>query len=199
MNKLWYYFEKLTAFLYWFPLGLAVFFLVSVTGLVFINTVLRPITVLPMIWLEDIAMYVVAWSVFILLGAVARRDEHIRVGFFAEKLLGEQRAKSLWTTLENVVGLGFACFLTYHSYRYVVNTYEMHTIRYVGTSFSYALWIPRIVVPLGAGILAVLYLERTLRQLRSFKAARRSERQTHDEESVADNGQQSVSSINQMG
>ncbi|MFC2058226.1 TRAP transporter small permease [Chloroflexota bacterium] len=186
LRRLWRWFEKFSAFLYWFATILGVSILVAMTGLILVNTLSRTIVVLPIGWLEDVVTVAVAWSVFLLLGPVAKRDSHIRVGFFMQKVLGIQRASSAWRALECVFGFGIAAYLSYYGYYWLILSYDMHTISYSAGGFWYPVWITRTVVPMGMGILAFLYLSRGLCQLASFMNVRASSGQALREGEIAE-------------
>ncbi|MFC1974342.1 TRAP transporter small permease [Chloroflexota bacterium] len=157
-----------------FAVGLGIFMLFVTVGLIFVNSSARVIVILPAGWIEDVVVFMVAWSVFLMLGPVAKRDEHIRVGFLVSRVLGEKKAETVWTAVENIIGLGFASLFAFYGYEWVVFSYDQHLIRYSPGGFWYAVWIVRIAVPLGMSILAFLYLERTIRQLMLFITRRRN-------------------------
>ncbi|MFC1963036.1 TRAP transporter small permease [Chloroflexota bacterium] len=164
-RKLWGGYQILSKWLAYSATGFGVLMLVSIVALVFLNITSRLVVVLPLGWLVDVIIFMLVWTIFMLLGPVARKNEHIRVGFLLERLLGQKKAQECWIALESICGFIISCFFVYHGYRWIVFTYDKHQMLYSPGGFWYVLWIPRIGLPLGFFILAVIYLERVIKQL----------------------------------
>ncbi|MFC1926134.1 TRAP transporter small permease [Chloroflexota bacterium] len=117
---------------------------------------------------EPFVVIMLVWTVFLLIGSVARRDEHIRIGFFVNKLLGK-RASPFIYGLESVASLALCIYFAYWGIRWV----QLAMIINEGISYNelgdeYPAWIPYIIAPGGLIIAATFYLERIVRQARSI-------------------------------
>jgi TRAP-type C4-dicarboxylate transport system permease small subunit len=93
-----------------------------------------------------------------------------------ELLLGPEKAKRVWTVIENVLGLGIGIFLSYAAYTWLDISRDMGSISWSAAGFSYPQWVTRIVPTIGLCLLAFFYLERNIRMIISFFAARRSDK-----------------------
>jgi TRAP-type C4-dicarboxylate transport system permease small subunit len=154
----------------------SVLMLIAMVGIMFLSTIFRYLLNSPWKWSEEALVFMLAWSIFILLGTVARRDEHVRIGFVMELLLGPEKAKRVWTVIENVLGLGVGIFLAYAGYTWLDISRDMGSISWSAAGFSYPQWVTRIVPTLGLSLLAFFYLERNTRMIIAFFAARRSKK-----------------------
>ena len=120
---------------------------------------------------QTILRAMVAWSVFLLVGSVARRDEHIRITFFIEKALGS-RAQTVWSVLEDIVTLPICIFLVWASWRWLAHTMEQDVqfTLFQLAGFTYPAWIIYVIFPIGMGLGALFYIERVVRRIRSLRS-----------------------------
>ncbi|MFC2058546.1 TRAP transporter small permease, partial [Chloroflexota bacterium] len=78
--------------------------LVFIVGLMTTAVLFRYVVQNPVYLAEGFLQLMMGWMVFLLMASVSRRDEHIRIGFFVNKVLGP-RAKSFIFALENISSL----------------------------------------------------------------------------------------------
>ncbi|MEE8385156.1 MAG: TRAP transporter small permease subunit, partial [Dehalococcoidia bacterium] len=113
------------------------------------------------------------YSIFVVLGAVTRSNQHIRVGFVLEWLVGERKAQRIWTTLENVIGLGLTAFLAYTAVRWAAESHatgEKEFTHFIENFYS--VWIIKVMPAVGICLLSFFYFERCARQLLSYISSR---------------------------
>ena len=118
------------------------------------------------VWGQVVLTGMLAWGVFLIIGSVARKQQHISIGFFA-RVLFKDRAPLVMHTAENIVGLPFCIYMAWHSWAWVDRTRDLGLIEFVGTH-TYDLWILRMVLPMGFIIASLYYFERCVKQLHQF-------------------------------
>ena len=152
--------------------GIGAAFLIGMAGVMFFATVLRYLFDFPLPWSEEVLRYMMAWSILLLIGVVARRDEHIRFNFFAEKLFGQSRAPQVWAFLENLFGLVTMGFLSWVGFKYFWYAYTLG-FRTPNTAlpWKYPFWVVQIVFFIGMILTGLFYLERLVKQIQSWRAA----------------------------
>lgn len=123
------------------------------------------------------------WLCFLLVGSLARQDEHIRIGAVTEAVF-KGRARDFRFVVENLVALPLCIYLSHAAVRWVGRTITSGDRVYISASDSYAAWIPHIIVPVGLCIASLFYLERNMRMLNSLLARRKGRR--HPESSVTE-------------
>ncbi|MFC1924359.1 TRAP transporter small permease [Chloroflexota bacterium] len=102
-------------------------FLLAMWGLLLTNTVGRWLFEtcdwrLQTGWCLELVGYMIPWTIFFMLGPVAKWNMHIKVTYFPSKLLGERRGATFSRMLENMTGLAVCTFLSIHSYRWIIDT-----------------------------------------------------------------------------
>ena len=146
-------------------------FLILITVLMIIEVVGRYFASFTLGFSSTLINIMTGWGVYLLVGSVARRDQHVRIGFFIEKVLG-RRAEPVYHTVENVFSLGLCCFLIYAGYLLIASTMQQGTESiFMSTktgSIDYPAWIDLIVIPLGFFIAILFYGERIANQIRSL-------------------------------
>ncbi|MFC1963020.1 TRAP transporter small permease [Chloroflexota bacterium] len=145
-----------------------------------VEIVSRYILKAPVYMAEQFVMIMMGWIVFLLIGSVAKRDEHIRIGFFVTKVLGS-KAKPFIFALESITGFVLCGYLTYWGTKWVQLGMKLGARQsYTPQMDEYPAWIPWIIVAIGMGLTTLFYLERIVRQAQSIyrhrKAAKLEER-----------------------
>ncbi|MFC1993676.1 TRAP transporter small permease [Chloroflexota bacterium] len=159
-----------------FTVNLSVVILVFMTLMMTVEIVSRYIIKSPVYMAEHFVMIMMGWIVFLLIGSVARRDEHIRIGFFVTKVLGS-KAKSFTFALESITGLVLSGYLTYWGIKWVQLAMKLGMKEsYTPEMDQYPAWVPWIVVAIGMGLATLFYLERIVRQARSIYRHRKTKR-----------------------
>lgn len=115
---------------------------------------------------DEVQVYVIVWAVFLALGAVTISDRHVKsdlfVGFFSPPL---KRAVEFFVDL---LGLAFAVLLIWYG---GVAAYQSWSYGDVSTTtLRFPLWIYVAALPAGGLTLAIGYVTRLTRLLRSRHA-----------------------------
>jgi TRAP-type C4-dicarboxylate transport system permease small subunit len=166
--------ETVASWLEKFSLGVAVFLLLAMFAIMFYSIIARYAANSPLIWSEELLSFFFSYSIFIILGALARSDQHIRIGFFIERIFGEEKAKLIGTTLENIIGLSVTALFAYTAYQWTATSYTMGEKEF--THFIenfYPVWTTKVLPTVGMGFLSLFYLERCIKQLLGFVASKR--------------------------
>jgi TRAP-type C4-dicarboxylate transport system permease small subunit len=165
-------------------MGLSVTMLILMVSIMFLATIFRYILESPWKWSEEALVYLMAWSIFILMGSVARQNQHVRIGFLMERIMGgPKRAELVSSALENIIGVCIGIFLAYAAVRWTNTSREMGTIVWSATGVSYSQWLVRIIPTTGLCLLSLFYLERSIRMLISLVRSRRRPKSDDDDES----------------
>lgn len=160
-------------------------FLMLIATLMFIDVIGRYFGGFALGFSPTLITLMLGWGVYLLVGSVARRDEHVRISFVIERVLG-QRAKAVYHAVENILSLGLCGFLIYAGYLLIASYMEIgqQTLfmpRAAG-SIKYDAWINVIVIPLGFFIAALFYIERIAKQIRSLRRKQREPQGESEEE-----------------
>lgn len=168
LSPLWRWFESVSNFVDKFCQAFGVTLLIGMWALLMINTLARWLDVTTIGWSMEITSYMIAWSVFILMGPVTRSDEHIRVSFLPEKILGKERGDIFIFALESMAGLFLCLLLAVSSYDLIITTKSINYRIQSSGGWYYPMWIVRSGVFFGFCLSALFYLERTIKWLRQL-------------------------------
>ena len=136
-------------------LGLGVLFFAIMTGMAFSGVIMRYFFQMGFTGQTAIMSLLMTGGVFLGVASVTRDNSHIRISFFADKLLGQKRAARVGATIENIAGVMACGFLTYQAVRWVLLGYR------AGAPF----WMPRLILLVGMALLTIFYTERLVRQI----------------------------------
>ena len=165
LKTIWRGFEIFSAVVERFSRALAVILLIAMSVMLLLNAAARwgiaPSSMMG--WPLSIVGYMIAWSVLVMMGPVAKLDAHIKVPFLTSKLLGERRGAMFRTLLENLVGLGYSLYLTLPSYEWVSSTFRSGDVETLTGNWTYPLWIVYLGIFMGFAFLAFFYFERTVK------------------------------------
>jgi TRAP-type C4-dicarboxylate transport system permease small subunit len=147
-----------------------VVFLIGMWGLLLVNTVARWISITSdwnpdTGWTLEIVGFMIVWSIFVMIGPVAKWDMHIKVNYFPEKLLGERRGASFIRMMENLTGLAVCIFMSIHTYRWIIETVNnpLGTGMLSSAGWVYPLWLLRLGLFVGFVSISFIYFQRTLK------------------------------------
>ena len=162
---LWRVFEAFADFMdnFWQIVGVAI--LTGMWGLLLLNALSRLTGILPINWSMEITGYMVAWSLFVMMGPIARSDQHIKITFLSEKVLGEKRAASFMHAVENLLGLFLCTYLSYHAITLVKETKLLGLTEESSEGWEYPLWIIQSGIVVGFALTALYYFERTVKSI----------------------------------
>lgn len=163
MIRVLYVIEKISTALERFLLIFGVLLLVAMWLLLLLNTVNRWLgSNYTTSWTLEIVGWMVAWTIFVLMGPVAKYDEHIKISFLPQKFLGEARGLAFIRMLENMAGLAVCTFFAIHTFRWIIDSYHLgYQIRSVA-GFIYPIYILRAGIFVGFATTALFYLVRSI-------------------------------------
>ncbi|MFC1926765.1 TRAP transporter small permease [Chloroflexota bacterium] len=157
--------------------SISVLFLMIIVLLMFMEVVSRYVVGGSVVsFAETIIRLTMGWTVFLLLGSVARMNEHIRIGFFIDKALGP-KAGSFVYAMENIVMLPLCIYLGWVGYRWVAFYFRLgfrDELTTIGGP-TYPTWIPMVILPIGLFICAAFYLERMITQIHAIRLRRKEQ------------------------
>lgn len=168
LSILWAGLEVFFSFMDKFWQAAGVSMLIGMWGLLLVNAIARWTNLTPIGWSLEITGYMIAWSIFVMMGPVARTDGHIKVTFLPEKLLGQKRGTALAYNAESLVGLFMCIYLAYHSYILVHETYLLHYRVESAGGWYYPMWIVRSGILVGFSFSALYYFERTAKWIKGL-------------------------------
>lgn len=118
--------------------------LVWITGLVFLDVVLRFVFNTGFIWLQELTLYSAAWMVILGAGWAIRHGAHIGISVFVNRLpSGRRRLVALLALLLCFV---YCCLFLYGSAVYLQ---KLYTIGIEMEDIAFPKWIAMLVLPLG--------------------------------------------------
>ena len=170
-SPLWRIFELIAGILDRSCQIFTVAMLAGMWGLLMINAISRWTDILPpssIAWSIEITKYLVAWSIFVIMGPVTRNNENIRVTFLPEKVLGEKRAATFVYVFENLVGLFLCIYLAKASYDLIIFTHDNGMRTPSSGGWYYPLWIIRSGILIGFVLACIFYFERMVKWLLGF-------------------------------
>lgn len=157
---LWYVFELFCNITDKAQQIFGVIILVGMWGLLLFNMLARWTDWFTTNWSIEITSYMVAWSIFIMMGPITRSNEHIKVTFLPEKLLGEKRGSAFIFAVESVIGLILCLYFSYHAYDLLEVTGNFKEPSSAG--WEYPMKLIRSGILLGFLSSSIYYLERNI-------------------------------------
>jgi len=140
--------------LYWLSAAVAAACLFGIFAIMMIQVALRSMN-RPFPGADDVTAYLCVAATFFALAYTFRRGELIRVGLFIERL-GPKARRGF-----EIISLGLAAGLTGYIVFWTANdvmfSYEIEDM--AQGSVPFLLWIPKMAMPLGAGVLLVAILD----------------------------------------
>jgi TRAP-type C4-dicarboxylate transport system permease small subunit len=113
----------------------------------------------------------VVFGTVILIGSVARRDEHARIAYVSE-LIFRRQARPIYHTLENVFSFGLLCYLIYAG-KQLIDSHMATGFKFLfwsgapgGGDILYPEWINIAIVEACFFIALLFYGERIWKQIR---------------------------------
>ncbi|MFC1798859.1 TRAP transporter small permease [Thermodesulfobacteriota bacterium] len=125
-------------------------------------------------WLEEIVVYLIIWSVFVVASTVAEERGHVGATFFVEML--PPTLRRLVETLTASLALTFCVLICYWGYQIVHIAYI--TDERSSTIMRYPQWCFYLALPVGMTLVSARYLKRLYRLIFCFS---RSELLEHHE------------------
>ena len=122
------------------------------TGIIFLQVVLRYVFQSPFSWAEELARYLLIWITCLGSAYAIRDGMHISIGYLRSKLKGT--AKTIVTVVVYVMTLGFFIYCIKEG---MLFSFAQWTQR--STAMQIPMTIPYIAIPLGFGIMFLVALE----------------------------------------
>ena len=108
-------FEKLLDIIQGITVGIGALLALAMGVLMLYMVIARYFFDYNFVWGQVMLTGMLVWGAFLILGSVARKRQHIAIGFFA-KVIFKNRAPFIQHTVENIVCLPFCIFMAWHSW-----------------------------------------------------------------------------------
>lgn len=142
--------------------------LIAMWGFVMVDSIATWLNITSLGWSMEIVGFMVAWSIFIMAGPVARANENIKVTYFPEKLLGVKKGAAFMNASESIFGLGLSIYMTVHAYRFIDQTHHLNWMQQSIEGWYYPMWIVRSAILIAFLFSSVYYFERVVKWIRSI-------------------------------
>lgn len=150
--------------LYWMSAAIAAACLFGIFAIMMLQVTMRTLNT-PFPGADDLTAYLCVAATFFALAYTFRRGELIRVGLVIERLGPAARR------MVEILALGLAAvlvgYLVFWTANDVAFSYEIEDM--AQGSVPFLLWIPKLAMPLGAGILLIAILDELFTVLRGYK------------------------------
>ncbi|MGE5320283.1 MAG: TRAP transporter small permease [Hyphomicrobiaceae bacterium] len=134
--------------------GLIAFILAIMTIVTFVQVIARYIFNYSFVWALELVSFLFAWLIFLGMCYGVRVGSHIGVDALV-KALGP-RAARIVTAAATVLCIVYAGIVFVGSWRYVAKMYEIGTL---AQDLPVPLWVPRLALPIGFGLLAIRFAQ----------------------------------------
>ncbi|MCS6891221.1 MAG: TRAP transporter small permease [Rhodovarius sp.] len=152
--------------LYWASAAFAALCLFGIFLVMMAQVVLRQFGI-PFPGADDLTAFLCVGAAFFALGYTFRRGELIRVGLLLDRLKAGPRR--VMEALVLTVAAGLVAYILFWTAHDVIFSYEIED-RAQG-SVPFLLWVPKLAMPLGAGVLLIAVLDELAAVLRGQKPA----------------------------
>ena len=126
------------------------------TFLAFTNTVLRYVFSYSPEWMEELVIYLIIWSAFVIASTLVEERRHVGATFLVDLLpLGLHRAVEVVTSL---LALGFCILVLLFGYKIVYISYITDERSMSGARFS--TWMFYLALPIGLSLITARYARR---------------------------------------
>ena len=150
--------------LYWMSAAIAAACLFGIFAIMMLQVTMRTLNT-PFPGADDLTAYLCVAATFFALAYTFRRGELIRVGLVIERLGPAARR------MVEILALGLAAvlvgYLVFWTANDVAFSYEIEDM--AQGSVPFLLWIPKLAMPLGAGILLIAILDELFTVLRGYR------------------------------
>lgn len=134
----------------------------------------------PTFWAVDLSEYAMLWAAFLAAPWVLRREGHVRVEVFVEKLSpGRQRGLGILTS---ALGAIVCAIMAWQSAATVWDFYVRGTT--VAREWQVPQFVVYLVIPFGSALLTVEFVRRAGRYLRAAEGEASFERQAAEERAI---------------
>jgi C4-dicarboxylate transporter, DctQ subunit len=134
--------------------GLIAFLLAAMTIVTFGQVIARYVFDYSFVWALELVTFLFAWLIFLGMCYGVRVGAHIGVDAVV-KSVGPRLGRAL-TAVATVLCIVYAAIIFVGSWRYVEKMYEIGTL---AQDLPIPLWVPRLALPLGFGLLALRFAQ----------------------------------------
>ena len=118
-------------------------------------------------WMEEIVIYMLIWSVFLIASTLVEEKGHVAATLLVERF--SLKARRILAVGNGILALGFCMVISWYGTQMVLHTYMVDE-RSV-TALRFPLWIPHLSVVVGCTLVGIRYGIRLYRLLFHFQAA----------------------------
>jgi len=134
--------------------GLIAFLLAAMTIITFMQVIARYVFNYSFVWALELVTFLFAWLIFLGMCYGVRMGSHIGVDALV-KTLGP-RAARIATVAASLLCIVYAGIIFTGSWIYVTKMYEIGTL---AQDMPVPLWVPRLALPVGFGLLAIRFVQ----------------------------------------
>ncbi|MGB3289710.1 MAG: TRAP transporter small permease [Burkholderiaceae bacterium] len=118
-------------------------------------------------WSDEVQVYIIVWSMFLVLGVVTATDRHVKADLFVGMFSKSVQSKLL--LFGDLLGLGFSCMLVYYGTIVTWQSYDFGDLSI--SSLRFPLWIYFAALPTGCLLMAIHYAIRIAQFFRGGRAS----------------------------
>ena len=141
--------------------GLIAVLLAVMTMVTFVQVIARYVFNYSFVWALELVSILFAWLIFIGMSYGVREGSHIGMDAVV-RLLGPRLGRAL-TILATLLCIAYSCILFYGSWRYITTIYQIGNY---AQDLPVPVWIPRLALPIGFGLLTIRFIEVLYRAVR---------------------------------
>ena len=145
--------------------GLITFLMAAMTVVTFMQVVARYIFNYSFVWALEVTTVLFAWLIFIGMSYGVRMGSHIGVDALVKSL--GPRASRVVGSIAAVLCIAYAVIVTIGGTQYVKKMYDVGILM---QDVPIEQWIPRLVLPIGFGLLAFRFAQVLVRLIRGKEA-----------------------------
>jgi TRAP-type C4-dicarboxylate transport system permease small subunit len=134
------------------------------TGIIFVQVVLRYVFASPFSWAEELARYLLIWITCLGSAYAIRDGMHISINYLRSKL--KDSAQTAVTAVIHIATLGFFVYCIKEGTMFSLEQWSQRS-----TAMQIPMTAPYIAIPLGFTIMFLVALECFIDELRNFKYA----------------------------
>ncbi len=134
--------------------------LFAMVALVCLNVALRYVWGASLLWADEVLVFAMVGLVFLGCIGVSTRDEHLRMGLFAQLL--PQRTRALLAGLEQLAIIAICLFVAWQAWKMTATLFRRGA---VSNMAEVPLWLMQAILLLGLAGMVVVALSRLVRLL----------------------------------
>ena len=134
-------------------LGINIFVVFAMMAVVVYGVIMRYVFNFPLRWVAELSEFMMVALTFLALAHVQRERKHIRITFLVERQ--SQKTKTIINVATTLVALFTFVMLTWASWGFAVKAWRSG---YISDAAAMPLFPPRLLVPLGAGVMCLQLL-----------------------------------------